>query len=65
MKFSCNNAKLNAKPDPIMVILSVMICYESLLRHPVSPVRKRPLRHLTFMSQSWIRERSLGYEAPW
>lgn len=41
MKSACNDAKLDAKPDPIMVILLLfMICYKSLFMHLVSTMEK-------------------------
>lgn len=47
MKSACNNAKLNAKPDPIMVILLLfMICYESLFMHLLSRMGKMPVRQI-------------------
>lgn len=46
MKSACNDAKLNAKPDPIMVILLFMLCHESLFMHLVSSMRKKSLRHI-------------------
>ena len=65
MKSACNNAKLDAKPDPIMVILLLfMICYKSLFMHLVSTMGKMPTRkiHLTLVPWSWVRECSLGYQ---
>lgn len=67
MKSACNNAKLNAKPDPIMVILLLllfMICYESLFMHLRSTMGKMPVRqiHLPLVPWNWVRECSLGYQ---